>query len=362
MMAIALVAVASACGGTTPPSASPSPSSAASSSTPTPSLTLAADPSPTPSAATTQGIHAALDGMPTTAQLAAREPIALTIDDSVTSRPNQAGFDQASIVYQGEAEGGEMKYMMVFQEGDASRIGPLRSGRPHFAAWAAEYRAIFAHFGGDQHLLDWIPSLNRTLLYDISFIVDPGSSRDPSLPRPHNAFTSTARIREVAAAKGYPATLTAGLAVRPFVDDLPAAQRPTSGSIHVPLPNSTIDYTYDPVANAYLRSVDGKAEIDAGDGRRVTARDVVVLAMTVSYGDPLAEPGNRRPVVGYLGSGKAWVFHDGHVFSGTWQKSNTGVLTRFYDAAGDEIPLLRGRIFIQIVPVGTQLTYHAPAG
>src|SRR5574340_975728 len=225
IMAITLVAVASACGGTTPPSPSPSPSSAASTSTPTPSLTLAADPSPTPSAssATTQGIYAALDGMPTTGQLAAREPVALTIDDSVTSRPNQAGFDQASIVYQGEAEGGEMKYMRVFQEGDASRIGPLRSGRPHFAAWAAEYRAIFAHFGGDSHLLSWLPSLNRTLLYDISFIVDPGSSRDPALPRPHNAFTSTARTREVAAAKGYPATLTAALAVRPFVDDLPAA-------------------------------------------------------------------------------------------------------------------------------------------
>src|SRR5574340_104555 len=231
MMASVLVAVASACGGTTPPS--PSPSSAASASTPTPSFTSAADPWPTPSAssAPTQGIGAELDGMPRNAQLAAREPIALTIDDSVTSRPNQAGFDQASIVYQGPAEGGEMKYMMVFQEGDASRIGPLRSGRPHFAAWAAEYRAIFAHFGGDSHLLSWLPSLNRTLLYDISFIVDPGSSRDPSLPRPHNAFTSTARIREVAAAKGYPATLTAGLAVRPFVDDLPAAQRPTSGSI-----------------------------------------------------------------------------------------------------------------------------------
>ncbi|MGH2466458.1 MAG: DUF3048 domain-containing protein [Candidatus Limnocylindrales bacterium] len=358
-VAVSLLLTLSACGG----SSSPTPSTAPLSPSPSPTITASALPTLTasPSPEATVEAYAPLDGLPTTATLAAREPVALTIDDSAVSRPNQAGFDEASIVYQAPAEGGEMKYMMVFQEGQTSRIGPLRSGRPHFAAWAAEYRAIFAHFGGDKHLLDWIPSLNRKLLYDISFIVDPGSKRDTSLPRPHNAFTSTNRIRSVAADKRYPATIASGLALRPFVDDLPAAQRPTSGSVHVPLPNSTIDYTYDPLANDYRRSVDGRAEIDAGNDQRVTARDVVVLFMAEHYGDPLAEPGNRRPVVDELGKGKALVFHDGHVVAGTWKKANTGALTCFYDASGQEIPLLRGRIFIQIVQTGTRVTYRAAA-
>jgi hypothetical protein len=32
-------------------------------------------------------------------------------------------------------------------------------------------------------------------------------------------------------------------------------------------------------------------------------------------------------------------------------------LTRFYDTDGNEVPLVRGRIFIQVVPTGTDVTY-----
>jgi Protein of unknown function (DUF3048) N-terminal domain/Protein of unknown function (DUF3048) C-terminal domain len=358
-LGLVIALLAASCGAS--PSMSPSrrPSLTASPLAVTASPFVTASPLPSSSAGptATAEVYAPLDGMPTTAARAALEPIAVTIDDSAVARP-QSGFNQASIVYQAPAEGGEMKYMMVFQENDASSIGPLRSGRPHFAAWAAEYRAIFAHFGGDKHLLDWIPSLNGKLLWDISFIVDPGAKRITTRPPPHNAYTLTSRLRTVAAWKHEPATIQPGLATRPFVDDLPAFERPSSASIHVPLPNSTIDYTYDPIANQYLRSVNGKPEIDLADGQRVTARDVVVLFQTLSYGDPLAEPGNRRPVVGYLGTGKALVFHDGQAIVGTWHKSSTGDLTRFYAADGSEIPLLRGRIFIQIVQPTAAVSYR----
>jgi hypothetical protein len=78
----------------------------------------------------------------------------------------------------------------------------------------------------------------------------------------------------------------------------------------------------------------------------------------LSY-DAKTEPGHRRPVLDQIGSGKALVFHDGHVVSGTWRKANDGDLTRFFDASGNEIPLVRGRIFIQVVATGTKVTYDA---
>ena len=34
-------------------------------------------------------------------------------------------------------------------------------------------------------------------------------------------------------------------------------------------------------------------------------------------------------------------------------------LTRFYDADGKEISLVRGPVFIQVVPTGTDVTYDA---
>lgn len=154
--------------------------------------------------------------------------------------------------------------------------------------------------------------------------------------------------------------MVAGLAGRLFADDAAEADRPASGSISVPYGRGASGYTYDRATNSYLRSVAGKPQIDAMDGKRVVARNVVVLFMRLSI-DPQSEPGYRRPVLDQVGSGVAWVFRDGRVIKGTWAKKDQGGLTRFLDASGKEIPLVRGRLFIQVVPTGTKVTYDAPS-
>ena len=60
-----------------------------------------------------------------------------------------------------------------------------------------------------------------------------------------------------------------------------------------------------------------------------------------------------------IGTGKALVFRDGHVIAGTWRKDTAAGLTRFFDDAGTEVTLVRGRIFIQVVATGTKVTYDA---
>ena len=141
-------------------------------------------------------------------------------------------------------------------------------------------------------------------------------------------------------------------------DDAPASERPTKGSITVPYGRGATGYTYDPATNSYLRSVSGKAQKDAADGQRVTARNVVVLWMALSI-DPESEVGHKRPALAQIGKGTAWVFRDGKVIKGTWRKKDQGGLTSFFDASGNEISLVRGRIFIQVVATGTKVTYDA---
>ncbi len=344
--------------------ATPSPSAVAlASATPSAStvtsLAPTAEPTATPSPTPTGGPFAALDGMPTTAALAAREPLAVMIDDNAVARP-QSGFSGASIVYQAPADGGEDRYMFVYQEGDAADLGPARSGRPYFVRWAAEYRAIFTHVGGDAKTLGQVvPSLTAArLIYNLDALSMPGFHRISSRVAPHNDYSSTARLREVAARYALPSVQPGGLATRPFSVDLPADQRPKSGSITVPYNTGLIGYTYDPASNAYLRSVAGTAQYDGYDHKRVTARNVVVLFMVLSV-DPESEPGYHRPVLAQIGTGKAIVFHDGKVWQGTWAKASDGDLTRFYDASGKEVPLVRGRIFVQVVPTGTNVTWKA---
>jgi hypothetical protein len=226
--------------------------------------------------------------------------------------------------------------------------------------WAAEYRAAFGHYGGDAKTLAYIPTVHGRLIYNVDALFGAAAAyrRDPDRIKPHNAFTTTKRFRRVAERLGAPAAMVAGLPTRSFADDLPAASRPAGGAIEVPYKRGAAAYEYDHATNSYLRSVAGKPHIDALDGKRVTARNVVVLFMRQSI-DPESEPGYHRPVLDQIGSGRSIVFRDGLAFEGTWRKADAGDLTRFYDADGQEVSLVRGRIFIQVVARGTDVTYDA---
>ncbi len=329
-----------------PASAAPSPSPSSEPTDPGPTLAPDAD-------------YAPLDGVLANPDVRLRLPVAILVDDNVQARP-QYGFNAASIVYQAPADGGETRYMMVFQEMDAKRVEPVRSGRPYFVNWASEYRSALAHYGGDYLTRMYLPTIDNKYLYDIDALAGSGPAfhRDKTRKAPHNAVTSSTSVRKRAVKEGAPATMVAGLGVRPFADDLPADQRPAKGSIKIPYNRGATSYTYDKANNRYLRSVAGKAQIDAADAKRVSARNVVVLYMRYSV-DSKTEPDHNRPVFEHVGSGKGLVFRDGHVIKATWKKPSTHALTRFYDVAGKEITLVRGPVFIQVVPTGAKVTYDA---
>jgi len=313
-------------------------------------------PDNSPTASPSGMAYADLDGVLTTADLAHRLPLAIMIDDNAVARP-QSGFSSASIVYQAPADGGEDRYMLVFQEGTATDIGPVRSARPYFVYWAAEYKALFGHYGGDaKSLLTVIPA-NARNIYNMDDLRG-GSCpyhRIATRAAPHNAYTNTAALIKCLAKLHYPATYQ-NLPVRTFRDDSPLSQRPATQSISIPYHTGTIGYKFDPATDSYLRTVGGKPQIDPANKQQVRARNVIVMFQALSI-DPNSEPGYRRPVVANVGSGKAIVFLEGQAIKATWKKTSNTALTRFYDSSGNEIPLVRGEIFIQSVPIGTAVTY-----
>ncbi len=315
-----------------------------------------ASPTDSPAALASGLAYSDLDGVPTTSDLAHRLPLAIMVDDNVVARP-QSGFATASIVYQALADGGEDRYMMVFQERTAPVIGPVRSARPYYVYWAAESKALFGHYGGDVLALKKVIPANAGNIYNEDALNGGACPyhRVVSRAAPHNAYTSSAALISCAAKRHYPATYQ-NLPVRPFRDDTPPDQRPAGQTISVPYPTGVIGYAFDPASDSYLRSVRGNPQIDPTDKTRVAARNVVVLFQTLTY-DTVTEPGHKRPVVANVGSGRAVVFLEGRAIVGTWKKTSNVALTRLYDSSGAEIPLVRGEIFIQSVPTGTALTY-----
>jgi hypothetical protein len=356
LLGAGIVAVA-ACGGTTPTSTS-APSTPLATEAPGPTASpipqiLPGQPDET--GLPTGWAYADLDGVPAPSDLAHRLPVAIMVDDNKAARP-QSGFSSASIVYQAPADGGEDRYMLVFQEGTSLDIGPVRSARPYYVYWAAEYKAIFGHYGGDnQSLYEVIPAMSGAI-YNMDALGGKSCPyhRISSRPMPHNAYTNSAAQISCAAKYGYPAAYQ-GAALRPFTQDTAPTQRPQTQTITVPYPTGTVVYEFDPAKDAYRRSVGGHPQIDQANSQPVYARNIIVMFQAVSY---YSEPGhNSRPVVANVGKGKAIIFKEGLAVVGTWEKAANGAVTRFYDGSGKEVTLVRGQIFIQAVPTTMKVTY-----
>jgi hypothetical protein len=351
-------------GGTAQATATPSatPSVIASPSSPYTSDSSSPLPSPsdTPGASETPGelVYSDLDGVLAPSNLAHRLPIAVMIDDNAVARP-QSGFSSASIVYQAPADGGEDRYMLIFQEGTATDIGPARSARPYYVYWVAEYKAEFAHVGGDlASLQQVIPAMSGNI-YNMDDLSGGSCAyhRIDTRAAPHNDYTNSAALISCAAKRNYPSTYQ-NLPTRPFVDDTPLAQLPATQTITIPYRTGTVGYKFDRTTDSYLRLVDGSLQSDPANNKQVVAGSVIVMYQALSYFDNSAiEPGhNSRPIVANVGSGKAVVFEEGKAINATWKKTSNTALTRFYDSSGKEIPLVRGEIFMQSVPIGTAVT------
>ncbi|MEX1171259.1 MAG: DUF3048 domain-containing protein, partial [Chloroflexota bacterium] len=297
-----------------------------------------------------------LTGLDVDPALAHRTPLAVMLDDSRAARP-QSGFNGASIVYQAPADGYETRYLLVFQDGDSGSVGPVRSARFYLVQWSAEVHAAMAHYGGDRRTRQYIAS-HPGPAFSVDGLAGGGAAfrRISSRKAPHNAYTATQKLRDVAERLGADPVLDAAVHRRPFTDPAPIAERAASQRIRIPYRTNVITYRYDRESNRYRRSVDGKAQIDPADDRRVTATNVVVLFQKFRI-DTKIEPGHSRPDITTLGTGKALVFREGRVVTATWSKAGDDAPTLLLDEAGNEIPLVRGRTFIQVVPIGTRVTH-----
>ena len=342
--------------GSAPPSSAPSSTpggstagpSATASAGPTPSASPSSRP-PSPTPAAEAKVPDPLTGRLVSRFVAERHPIAVMIDDLSPARP-QSGFSAASIVWQAPAEGGIPRYMMIFQESIPGDVGPVRSSRYYYVAWAAELRALYAHSGGSPQALAALRAQgNGQLVWNADEFRWGGTFRriGSRLP-PHNLYTTGSQLRELArrvGAKDAPIKWPWR-----FGRDAALGYRPVGGRIVVQYGDvNRIQYDYDRKSNTYRRSVTGeKRQVDAATKRRVAPKNVVIMVMRFG---PLndSNPAKRRLEAQFLGSGPAWIATNGVTIKGTWRKTSLTGATRFFDAHGRPVTLTVGQTFVQVM-------------
>jgi len=325
--------------------ASPSPSDM---SSPSASLEPSESPSPTP-VPTPVTVPGPLDGLPISPTAAKQHVIAVMIDDLSPARP-QSGFSAASIVWQAPAEGGIPRYMMEFQEGLPKDVGPVRSSRYYFIAWAAEWRAAYIHAGGSPQALRTLKAQGAgQLVYNIDqFRWGSYFRRITSRFPPHNLYTTGTQLRQVAAR--VKATRAPSGPLWQFAPDAPLDARPVGGRIEVDYLANHVIYKYDRASNTYVRYVSaGVKQVDPSTKTTIAPKNVIIMRMV--FGPLTSDPETfkHRLEAKVVGSGIAYIATNGLTIKGTWRKKSLTAPTLFYDSKGSPVTLTAGQTFVQVM-------------
>ncbi len=325
----------------------------------------AASPTPTP---TPSANSALLDGAyMSDDEWAARKdllPLAVMFDNTPGSYPH-SGLSKADLVYESFVEGGITRLMAVFWRQEADLLMPVRSARTPFVTWVDELNALYAHAGSaittdEANASGQIREWGILDLDAFDSVANRAYYRDGERFAPYNLATSTYRLRDAAAQKGYagPPTTEQWLFVRP--GETSPAGSPARG-IEVDFGGrrtgwQLIQWKWDATAHAYSRFMFGGPQEDGATGEQVKFTTVIVMVVP---GFVANDRGHY--LLSQFGEGAATIFMRGEAFTATWKKADRDARTRFYDSAGEEIPLERGPIFIEVLGTHSKFTVMASA-
>ena len=299
------------------------------------------------------------------------------------ARP-QVGLHNAKVVFEAIAEAGITRFAAIFQDPPAV-IGPIRSLRLYYLNWDVPFDCTVVHAGGSEEALQALRSYgSRDLTENYAYMWR--SSANYTVQRLwNNLFTSGELLNGFNINNGYLtsdiksfAHMTPTESTRNKIDvqieeplkiDQPAAKDTDTLSPRVShidfsfgaMPNFNPVYDYDVAANSYKRSYETGAPHTSYDctGKsgeitpelvceetQITAK--VVIAMMVQ--EKKAAYDNYHEDISTIGAGDAYIFQNGGVIEGTWEKSSKDAQIIFRDSSGDDIKLAPGNVWISALP------------
>ena len=277
-------------------------------------------------------------------------PVAVMISNHADARP-VSGLSSADLVIESLVEWGITRNMAFFWSEVPEQVGSVRSARQYFLEWLSPYDPLYIHVGCADTTNPRTDACDHLFSYNLKDVSYFGSWRTTDAYAPHNAFSSVTYAREYGEDRdwsGFPEDFESWK----FKDDLDYPKRGNAYRyemvFHKTLNNRGLYDTiweYDKLTNTYKRYIGGDIDIDANNGKQITAKNVVVqkTKMVSAYDD------KGRIIQDTIGEGEVIILVDGIEIYGTWKKNDRMDRTTYYDDNGNEIEFNRGKIWIAAI-------------
>lgn len=308
---------------------------------------------PAPTTTTTEPLATSpINGLPVEDEtLLDRRVMAVKIDNHPNARP-QTGIESANAVIEVPVEG-ITRFIALFHSVDTEVLGPVRSGRPSDGRLLNPLNVTLAISGGQ----NWIINGLNEQVEGIIGEVRPAMFRSSGRSAPHNLYTNTLLLRDLADERGYP-------------DDSP----PTwfnFGEIPVGADAASqvvmhfgngfnVTWTWDAVAKRYQRVFGGVSATyrdPAGESQPLMA-DTLVVIIADRYTERAPSGGTSVPAMETTGSGAAFVFAGGKMTTGTWARETPADLIVLTGEDGEEMAVPPGFLWISVVPTQNGITFE----
>jgi hypothetical protein len=286
-----------------------------------------------------------------------RRPMVIKVSNLPRNNRPQWGLTLADIVFEYYTEEGTTRFAAVFYGSDASRVGPIRSGRFIDGDIVRGYKAVFA-FGGA-----YVAEMNRYTHSDYANrLVVEGANSPLTRYDPNGAndlVVNTADLSAYATRIGINGKQD--LNGMSFNYNLPDGGQPLD-QIYVRYSSAIYNrWDYDSASGTYLRysdTADAAAGI-AGEKYaqltdRLTDKPVAFDNIVVLYvNHELYSPGIYDILLS--GSGNAYAFRDGQAYKVKWHRADTDVLS-LTNPDGSAFAFKPGTTCFEVIGLNSTLT------
>lgn len=324
--------------------------------TPTPPIeteTVEPEPTPTPEP---EEVEESLEGKainPLTGlyideEAAIRRPVGIMINNLEAALP-QSGLAQADIIYETLVEGAICRLFALYQDFDATKIGPVRSARHYFLDFAFDFDAIYVHYGQSDQALAAFSSLNAPNLNGLSYLDEIMCFQDPERVRPHSTYTSYDGLMKAWDMKGYRKERSEDVAYKfnfneteVTPDGLTANKVTLSYSYY-----SEPWFEYDDDLKLYYRFQYGEEHIDKETGEQLKYKNIIV-----QFADMWQIKGDAygRLDMNLITKGTGYYISNGKAIPITWEKKSHYDPTQYYTEDGQPLLINPGKTWISIFP------------